>query len=65
MLKIEVDTLHETKCEERISVKSEINATRGDAVGEIYAMLKHLEMNYPSELTYAVELLCKKRQEED
>lgn len=65
MLKIEVDTLHEAKCEHCISVKSEIDATSFDAVGEIYAMLKHLEMNYPSELARAVELLVIKHEEKN
>lgn len=65
MLKFEVNTVKEKFGEQRISVKSEIDATRGDAVGEIYAMLKHLEMNYPSELARAVELLCIKHQEEN
>lgn len=64
MLKFEVNTVKEKFGEQRISVKSEIDATRGDAVGEIYAMLKHLEMNYPSELTRTVTLLCIKHQEE-
>ena len=64
MLKLEINTVKDRKCEQRIEATSEIEATRGDAVGEIYAMLKHLEMNYPSELARAVELLCIKHQEE-
>lgn len=63
MLKIEADTLHDEKIEQRISVKSEIDATSGEAIGEIYAILKHLEMNYPSELDFAVNLLIIKHKE--
>lgn len=56
MIKIEVDTVKEAFGEQRITVNTEINVTRGDAVGEIYSILKHFEMEYPKELTRALTL---------